>query len=68
MCRDYQRELVYSNGAWSVIKRESMYGTCFSVVRYGSAFFEKTFDKIILAIDWCEAQKAKEKEGHNHEA
>ena len=64
---DHKRELVYSNGAWSVIKRESMYGTCFSVVRYGSAFFEHTFGRLIEAIDWCEVQKAKEKEGHNHE-
>lgn len=63
---DYKRELVYSNGAYSVIKCVSMYGISYSVVRFGSAHFEQTFDRLILAIDWCEVQKAKEKEGHNH--
>ena len=57
---DYKRELAYSNGVWSVIKRESMYGTCYSVVRYGSAFFEQTFETVTAAIDWCEKRKEEE--------
>ena len=51
---DEKQECVYSNGMWSVIKRVTDEGTYFSVVRYGSAFFEHTFRTLAEAINYCD--------------
>ena len=50
-----KRERVYSNGMWSVIKRVTDEGEYFSVVRYGSVFFEHTFIKLTDAIAFCDS-------------
>ena len=49
-----KRERVYSNGMLSVIKRVTDEGEYFSVVRYGSAFFEHTFRTLAEAINYCD--------------
>lgn len=52
---ELKRERVYSNGVWSVIKRTFENDeTRFSVVRYGSAFFDHTFTTLNDAIDYCD--------------
>lgn len=46
---------VYSNGIWSVIERIFENGeSVFSVVRFGSSFYERTFRKLTEAIDFCD--------------
>lgn len=50
---DEKQECVYSNGMWSVIKRVTDEETYFSVVRYGSVFFEHTFRTLTEAINYC---------------
>lgn len=54
---DEQQERMYSNGMYTVIKRTSEYGICYSVVRWGSVFFERTFDSLIRAVEWCDRRK-----------
>lgn len=55
---DLSQERMYSNGMWKVIKRTMVNGVaCYSVVRYGSPFIERTFDSISKAIAWCEYRK-----------
>ena len=55
---DEKQECVYRIGMWKVIKRTMVNGvTCYSVVRYGSPFIERTFDSISKAIAWCEYRK-----------
>ena len=51
---DEKQECVYSNGMWSVIKRVTDEGECFSVVRYGSVFFEHTCRTLAEAINYCD--------------
>lgn len=57
MIKDYSSERVYSNGIWSVIKRINEYGMFYSVVRYGSVFYEKTFDHLSEAIEFCDGSR-----------
>ena len=55
--KDSYQERIYSNGMWSVIKRINEYGQYFSVVRYGSVFFEKTFRTLSDAIKFCDESR-----------
>lgn len=54
---DYKQEKVYSNSLYSVIKRTTEDGIFFSVVRWGSPFFERTFASPTQAITWCDKAK-----------
>lgn len=54
---DLSQERIYSNGAYTVIKRVTEYGVCYSTVRWGSVFFERTFDSLIRAVEWCNNRK-----------
>ncbi|MCQ2463961.1 MAG: hypothetical protein MJ095_00100 [Oscillospiraceae bacterium] len=49
-----RRERVYSRNNWSVIKRLTDNGYRYSVVRYGSCFFEHTFIELTDAIAFCD--------------
>lgn len=53
---DYKQERVYSRGMYSVIKRTTEYGIVYSTVRWGSAFFERTFGALSKAIEWVDRQ------------
>lgn len=54
---DETQERIYSNGMYTVVKRTSEYGVCYSVVRWGSVFFERTFGSLIRAVEWCDRRK-----------
>lgn len=50
-----REERVYSNGVWSVIERTMENGeSVFSVVRFGSIFYDHTFRSLMEAIDFCD--------------
>lgn len=51
-----KRERAYSRNNWSVIKRVTDQGNRYSVVRYGSCFFEHTFRELADAIAFCDSQ------------
>ncbi len=49
-----KQEQVYTHGMWPVIKRTTGYGVYYSVVRWGSPFFEHTFKSLADAISYCD--------------
>lgn len=57
---DYIQKKIYSNGIWNVIERKTEYGQLFSVTRWGSPFFERTFDSRLKAIEWADRRKDEE--------
>lgn len=46
---------IYSHNMWSVIERKTVEWTRYSVVRFGSAFYEHTFRTLTEAIDFCDS-------------
>lgn len=51
---DETQEHIYSNGLYTVIKRVTEYGVCYSTVRWGAVFFEHTFRTLAEAINYCD--------------
>ena len=46
---------VYSHNMWSVMERATIEGKKYSVVRFGSSFYEHTFRTLTEAIDFCDS-------------